>query len=286
MSKVIIHIGLHKTATSFLQREIFPQIEDVIYATNNEFFVPWQNQVKNSNKYLFLSYEGFSGNPWNMTTSKAHGISNCTFLESFEKNINALSRYFPNASIIVFFRRHGDWVGSLYKQYLHEGGTLDFNEFYGESRDSLLTPSDLIFSSRIKLLQQLFNNVHIIDYDDFKNGGGVFIETFFNNIFNLYFQKPTKTEKHASNKGVSGVKMKLLRKYNKIYHHLPKSLKRPLIILRLTPRKIFQEKLKFWKTSDSIEFISKLNRINDDFKADWEIVLNQKWNPQNGKNDD
>lgn len=271
MSQVIVHIGLHKTATSFLQRNVFPNLPETIYATNNEFFVPWQKQVVNKNRYLFLSYEGFSGSPWQFNRPK---IKRRSFISSYEENINALARYFPEASIIVFIREHSGWLRSLYKQYLHEGGTEHFNQFYGK----ILTPEDLAISTRIKMLREKFKNIYVLDYQDLKNEGLDFIIKFFQQTYNLELEGESLDNSNYTNKSVSGMKMEYLRRYNYIYtRHLPSFVKKMLRISGLDPRTFFQKKLSRWHTPDSETFIQKTNSIGDSFKADWELALKYKW---------
>ena len=55
---MIVHVGLHKTGTTFLQREIFPKIKNVNY--NRDVF--WVKNYKN--KINVISNEWLSGQPY------------------------------------------------------------------------------------------------------------------------------------------------------------------------------------------------------------------------------
>ena len=94
--KKIIHVGLHKTGTTFLQKEVFPLIDlDII------------------------SLETFSSDPTNVA-NKATGRA---------ITANALYRLCPEATILVCFREENEWVDSLYAHYIRAGSTMSRSEY-------------------------------------------------------------------------------------------------------------------------------------------------------------
>ena len=149
MGKVIIHIGMHKTGTTFLQKVIFPKLDNTFYAHNNEFFIPWKEQLSKKADHMLLSYERFSGFPWNKFKEKN------SWLKSFYLNIDQLKKFFPNAIIIIFFRKQGDLLLSIYKQYLQVGGELSFDDFYGDGK--ILEKEDLSIKSRLDYIKDYFD---------------------------------------------------------------------------------------------------------------------------------
>ena len=270
MSKVIIHIGMHKTGTTFLQKVVFPNLNNTFYAHNNEFFVPWKKQLYKKADNMLLSYEGFSGFPWNKFKEKN------SWLKSFHLNIDQIRKFFPNAIIIIFFRKQGDLLLSIYKQYLQEGGELSINEFYGNGK--ILEKKDLSIKSRLNYIKDCFDQVYFLNYELFSDEKLNYLDVFFRKELNLRLNKTESLPK--SNISISGSKIKILRRYNIIYNKFPRLIQKPINILKLAPRKLVQEKLSFWQTKDSKELKELKVKINEEFKMDWEYFLSQQWKRQ------
>lgn len=118
--RAIIHLGFGKTATTTLQRDILPYLEEneiieIIDTTKIEedfmnfiLFddVPKPFSFKENGKIKFVSLESLIG--WN-----PYSWSKC-----FEFN----KLYFPKQSeIMITFRRQEDYLNSVYIQMLHQG---------------------------------------------------------------------------------------------------------------------------------------------------------------------
>ena len=267
MGKVIIHIGMHKTGTSFLQKEVFPKLENTFYAHNNQFFVPWKEQLPINSDNMLLSYEGFSGFPWDNKQSRNN------WLQSFDLNIKQLKKFFPDAIIIIFFRKHGDLITSLYKQYLHEGGELCFNDFYGDNK--IIDKKDLNIKHRLDFIKDNFNKVYFLNYQSFLEIGTDYLRHFLNKELSLELHEAVKPNK--TNVSVSGPKKEVLRHYNIIYNRLPRILKKVLVVLRLQPRKFVQQKLAFWQAKDNDSFINLKEEINKEFENDWAYFVENQY---------
>ena len=93
----IFHIGYHKTATTFVQKSILPQLSQDL---SRDIF----------------SYEGISG----------HRFKDNLQCGNFIKNIN------PEAKIIVTIRSQVTMFPSYYWLYVKEGGTLSLEDFIEE----------------------------------------------------------------------------------------------------------------------------------------------------------
>jgi hypothetical protein len=272
--RIILHIGMHKTASSYMQANIFPKLNDTLFIYGaSKFIKQWNEQVHNSNNHLLISHECLSGIPWDKNGLLGIDGSH-DWLKSFEKNINTLRLLFPDAVIIVFFRKHGDLLTSLHKQYIHEGGILNLSDFYGQ--DKLLQPKDLSFKYRIDLLNKLFENVYFLDFEDFKNIGDQYLKMFFQNEFSLDLESGKKS-KSIENRGVSGNKLEALRKVNRYYNKFPEKLKKILRGLGLSPRFIFQSRLRFWKAEDSKTRLKSRKEINKYFNDDWKYFESVKY---------
>ena len=152
-SSVYIHVGLHKTGTTFLQESVFPYFQNVL------FFRGWVDLRtvcrKTDSEPILISDEGYSGNP--------RGEA---YLEEFEKNMLHVKSFFNHPQIIIGFRKHDSFIISLYKQYLQEGGFGEFKEFFKEGSEGIVNADSLFFKPRIELCKKLFENVLIYTQED------------------------------------------------------------------------------------------------------------------------
>ena len=264
MQKKIIHIGLHKTGTSFLQKNYFPTLKGVSYWTSRNFF----NKISTSkemNGNLLLSGEALSGLPW--SREWIIGIPNSySYINSFETSIINIKKFFPEAHIILVFRKHGDFLVSLYKQYVQEGGVLPFHKFYNEK--GVIKDEDLDFSRRISHILNNFQNFSFLSFEDFKIEG---VE-YFNRFFATIGIGPGENSKRKANRSISGSKIELLRIINQYYPRLPEPVQTLLLKNQMTPRKILQTRLGCWNPKDP-EIYSEIKRsINVHFSHDWKNV--------------
>lgn len=136
MPKQIIHVGLHKTATTYLQKKVFPSLEHYTlytrpYTQHNHAF----NQLQYADDSLYnkeivekeiekfpseniiLSDESFSGKP-NLFCHVNRTIIG-----------ERLSELFPEATVIIFIRSQMDILLSYYNQYVKSGGTADIQDY-------------------------------------------------------------------------------------------------------------------------------------------------------------
>lgn len=134
MKTIYIHLGYHKTATTFLQRFIYPKMQQVNFIKQRYIRKPLR-QIKlrklppkrikqirrtiqgfDDGRPLLISYEGLSASPFSTQQSK--------------RNVQVLKdirRVFPasdyDVHIIVSIREQVDLLTSLYIQHLHQGGS-------------------------------------------------------------------------------------------------------------------------------------------------------------------
>lgn len=199
MNKVIIHVGLHKTASTFLQNRVWPKIAGYTlisrpYTQHNTAFNKLQfaddslyDEAETRREIelfgtsnLILSDEAFSGKP--------------IYFSYINRTLIAkrLQSLYPNAEIIVFLRDQKDIVRSHYSSYVRMPfGTKAIEEFFYKSSTGLAydeyleNPDQWIarqlyyntndfymhldcfkYSHLVKLYQNLFTNCHFFLYED------------------------------------------------------------------------------------------------------------------------
>ena len=163
--ELYIHVGLHKTATTFLQNEIFPKLKGVKYynliKAKNRQEILFASMEENGK--ILISDEDISGTPL-IFGSKA--------IER-EKMAYALHKLFPDAKIIVGIRDKDSWFNSvknhILRTYPYRGKKEVMENFDYEY---------LEFDKYINLLKKLFgeNNVYVYVYEDLKANPNKFIE--------------------------------------------------------------------------------------------------------------
>jgi len=145
--QVVIHIGLHKTGTRFLQRMVFRQLDPARFNVNPDaLLVPIQKATRSperapaaraavaawragdDDRTLVLSEPHISGDMYS-----SH--------QDYRENLALVRELFPEARIVFFVRKQSDWLQSAYRQHLVRGHAVPievFLNFYdGEFRPRL-----------------------------------------------------------------------------------------------------------------------------------------------------
>lgn len=147
MTDTVVHIGLHKTATRFLQRAVFASLDPDRFLVNPE---PLAGALKRALRHpqpenraraeaaaatarseagkrtLVISDPSISGDMYS-----SH--------EDWQRNRDLVHRLFPEATIIYFTRRQSDWLQSAYRQALLKGPGMPI-EFFLNFREAEFRP--------------------------------------------------------------------------------------------------------------------------------------------------
>ncbi len=199
--RIILHIGLHKTGSTFLQWEVFsrfdddkeilynpnlflkslskivylekryneklPEDERIIYIEENKRILNHILTDKNyskKKKILLISWESLSQN---------------LFLLNHEEHFSIIREIFQDCEIIVFLRYQTDFILSIYRQLIHGDRLTSIKDFLnfrdGEFKSSINSDTPNIDINKIdyyELLQCYINNygrdnVHIYFYEYF-----------------------------------------------------------------------------------------------------------------------
>lgn len=132
MSEHLLHIGYHKTATTWLQQEAFLRLADLHLARRDPLikmaldelmFDPnfdaesFKQRVEGRSteigKPLIISHEGLSGRVWEASYNQ-------------EMIRNRLAEVFPTGKVLMVIRSQTSMLPSLYAQYVNSGGTYPY----------------------------------------------------------------------------------------------------------------------------------------------------------------
>ena len=162
MANIVIHVGLHKTGTTFLQYEIFSKLKN----TNCTFLLKYETKIYDD-KINIISDEELSVNPFTPTYHREHLDCDYRFVIA-----DRLHSIFPDAKIILGIRDKESWVRSIYSQYVKSGGIYSFDIF----RKDIFDESFLDFDAYIKCLKGLFDEVFVYHLEDLKKDNDSFVK--------------------------------------------------------------------------------------------------------------
>lgn len=267
LNRIVIHVGLSKTGTTYLQKTLFPELPQV------EVVEGWHSHrklMKSSLKNnIIISDEEISGWLW-----QGSGF------QDFYPNIKKIKSIYRDPKIIFGIRNHLGFIISVYKQYLHEKGHHDFDYLFNLENNGLIKHDDLLLMPRINFLKDNFEDVFIYSQeslikrqDDFM----VALNNFLGIDSNL---KPTKQKRKRSNEGVKSLyQVNTLKRLNKINYHLEHLHPRLSLYsvnfnrLGITPRNICQHHLKNIK-SEKFDISQRYKDfINEHYASDWQEAV-------------
>jgi len=212
METTVIHIGYHKSASTFLQQQVFPKLPvnyvffsgenrqylDMIESTNGLDSLAIQEWIEKeiSQKYptgkhsiTVLSHEELSGHP--------HGYKR---ISAITTAVN-LKETFPDAKILIIIRNQLDYMTSLYTFRVAVKGheTRGFARFLREEGEKGLF-DHLEYHRLVELYHQLFGreNVTVIPMEVLLRSS----EDFYHRLFE-FLQIPTQKIQNTQPSNVS-----------------------------------------------------------------------------------
>lgn len=274
---IYLHIGLFKTATKFLQQNVFPFMNPYLYLRRREYekdllkrmlfsdYIAFRRElgdIRNAfsklmgeNRNVILSHELFSGNP---------------MFQSFDRYVllMKIKDLFPGAKIIIGIRGQRYMIDSLYREYIVQGGIKTFEEFTFNRAslpksildyDPHLDLTTLRYGDYLDCICETFgrNNIFIFPYEKLQANSELFVGELcqFMNVdpASCHF----KQEK--AHESLGDLQLRILRimsfSYRSAFNHrglLPYKF-HPRNYLRLTNRIHYKRKLKRWDLPDYSE---------------------------------
>ncbi len=273
---VFIHIGLPKTGTTLLQQKIFNIWPNLIYMNNL-----WLSYLvlQDPNKKYLISNETLSGRPWNRDPRQSFD-----WLKERELILDALFRLFPQGTILVGFRKHADFIESLYAQYLQEGGIYSLEEFFSfNDSGGVIRAYELNFTKTLEMIEFRFKNRYFVfTFNQLLEKTRILL-TAMGNLFGEPLPPDLlNLDLTPENLSVGYWQSKLLRFLNKIdkkpgTHFKPTGLLRLTNtytkMLRIDPRSLCQDRLRkiFYRRIRLPQHYR--TKIEQYFYQDWQDIL-------------
>ncbi len=136
MNEVVIHIGYHKTGTSWLQEEVFPKASNAWqpydYEEISERFVHTSSYAFNRSEILReIRERAPSGADAKILLLSSERLSGSPHSGGFDQTCIAqrLKKTFPTAKIIIGIREQFSCIESCYKEYVRGGGIASLDQY-------------------------------------------------------------------------------------------------------------------------------------------------------------
>ncbi len=176
--QLFVHIGLHKTATTYLQVDVFPDLKGITYIDGNDrSLLPWKRRMYMQDPLVFDVQEArneilgrMEGARSLLSTEALSGSPMGQYLDR-DLILQKLKTMFPDARVIVGIRSQPDIIWSLYKNYVRKGGACRLDEMvdpYGaEIGRDFIDLDTYKYGPYLDRISRLFgrDNLHIIVFE-------------------------------------------------------------------------------------------------------------------------
>jgi len=212
----LLHIGYQKTASTFLQKHLFPHlrsrwfdrpmstlhcrnlIEDDPYRERT-FATYLSEQSEIHQKPGIISFESLSGHIWEGS-------------HSARRTAERLAQVAPDSIVLVVVRSQPSMLVALYGQYINEGGTGSLAGFLsGDLAGIELDLSYLDFASLVDQYRLLFPKVVVLPYENLRDSPMPFLSEICDLVGSPFVDPPTTRE----NPTASAIGAALLRVNNR-----------------------------------------------------------------------
>jgi hypothetical protein len=221
----LLHIGLGKCGSTFLQREIFPRLEkkintNYIQIYKNIFFNIKKKDTKYSAFENFKNIENLLPNDF--IISDENLFSKGWEFSRAEKNFEYIRDNFSNDTVILIIIRNPYYLlNSIYCQCIQRMKIVNPDKFfYIDDKDTNIRVNDRYnlhnfdYSKLISLYKSFFKKVVVVKYEKFQN------LNFLKDIFNFddeYLQNLRKYTNKYRNKSISKFGINFIIFLNKFF---------------------------------------------------------------------
>jgi len=225
----LLHIGYQKTASTFLQKRLFPHLQsrwfdrpmstllcrslieaDPYVERTFEAYLSEQSEIHG--KPGIISFESLSGHIWEGSRTA-------------RRSAERLARVAADSTVLVVVRSQPSMLVALYGQYINEGGTGSLDRFLsGDLAGVDLDLSYLDFSFLVDQYEVLFPDVVVLPYESLRDSPRSFLGGICDMVGSPFVETPTARE----NPTASAIGAALLRFNNKVFRRSEFNPKPPL----------------------------------------------------------
>lgn len=250
--KTLLHIGFHKTGSSFLQA-YFNSHPKVCFTRNIDI----QESENNKTVHLVISNMQITVS-MKMNTS-IDELNESFDIETFHRN-NARNLYllYPEGKVLIGVRNFEDMLPSLYSQYLINCGRLTFDKFIGINKNQLVKIFN--YDKVVEIYSQFFSidQIVVLPYEMLKSNPEDFLRIVESELSLARFDFSSE----IVNKSLTAFSQSKLRKRNVLLYYLTYLLSektRKLVYVKCTQRNLINKEK--WSTKSKNQ--SSINLKNE-----------------------
>jgi hypothetical protein len=169
MANVIFHLGMHKTGTTWLQHQLFPDLDGVeVKRTKSIDEIAGlikRSAASNDCSHTIILSEVLSGST---SPRREPGSSNAMLKQNLER-IAALA---PNKRIIIGFREHRSWLQSAFS---HQKAKKSFDMSLPDYVN-LYAGDDLLWCRKLDLIEERFPSIFPFLFEELLQSPHVLLE--------------------------------------------------------------------------------------------------------------
>lgn len=263
MSRVVIfHVGLPKTASTFLQRNVFPHLKHIHYVKKHDFRRHEKIVEKSPYHRVLLSTE-FNPHPGNPRA---------------QKKLDRIKRNFKYIYPVIVLRKHSSWLKSKYKYYIRKHGSYSFTDFIDPNNDQgAAIRKDLNFFPKIKHLEETYGQRPLVLFQEELKSKPIAAVKIIADFMDATFNEED-IEVSTVKKSYSEHQLKWVRKFNRCYSFSPEKFNpRPVKKLYKKISQLFIHSTAYAgkvlpDPEPDYALIPKelLEKVDAEYKEDWE----------------
>ena len=246
--KFFFHIGIHKTATSFLQLKVFPLVTDFVYCDRNshpEFksYILYADDFEfNSKKAYELFFKRLESRPANYLYSDEElYCSPWDGAKDRKRIFDRLTSTFTNIHFVIVIRNQEELLNSLYQEYIKTGGTAKAKIFLQSNAHPLVMNEN--YFNYFNYINYMINavgseNISIFLYENFIKNKFFFVKSILD-IFQSNFDHINEKIDYATKINISIVP--ILLPFIRFRNYFVSSPKNPYLFLPMIFYKIFSK---------------------------------------------
>ena len=233
MSRVVLHLGMHKTATGTLQRQLFPKTQGLeLFTTLDDDCREFIEMVTRKDPLYFNAGDAQALLRPRMSETNVNLISNESLsgppyagaieggLDHRSPILLNLKATYPDASVVLVIRRQDKLAASFYRQYLKSGGTRNVMRFFGKEpgKAPVFSLDRFEFSPYLRQLKELFNGrLLIMPFESFVSDQSAFLKELAG-FLDVEFPAITLERENSTRLGPTG--MEISRLLNSLFRNL------------------------------------------------------------------
>lgn len=154
---VYFHVGLGKTGSTFLQKEVFPRLNEIQYVGPQQYKKAKAIIKQSGESKILVSRE---------------------FDKQLEEELRSFCDQVANVRVIVCFRRQDEWMASQYRRRVKNGWLMPFREFIDvESNAGYWKVEELFYQSKVELIRSITGKEPLVLlYDELRDDPKVYLQ--------------------------------------------------------------------------------------------------------------